>query len=152
MQQLEAALSARDSKMSEETGSTTEHASTPAGPPEPPPEPAAERVQETRDPQATAAPAAPIDEEAPAADRDELPAAAQDQPLAAATPETSAAVPSSTGPAHSTDLEGRLERAEKRLDEVETNRNTIDELKRELAHQLGAVHRNLPEEQGEKQP
>ena len=151
VQRLEAALAAQDSKISEEAGSAAEHAaSTPAG--EPPPEPAAECVQETPDPQTVAAPAAPIGEEAPAADRDEPPAAAQDQPHAAAAPEASAAMPPTTEPDHRTDLDGRLERAERRLDEVETNRHTIDELKRDLAHQLGAVHRNLPEEQGEKQP
>lgn len=157
VQQLEAALAARDGKMSEEAGSTAEPAaSAPPGPPEPAHERAQpghapeERVQETPAPQAAAAPVAPIDEKPSAAGREDPPAAAQEQ--APTPPKASAAAPPSAEPARPTDLEGRIERAEKRLHEVETNRHMIDELKRDLTHHVGAVHPKLSEEQGEKQP
>lgn len=155
VQQLEAALAARAGKMSEKTDSTAEQAeSSPATPLEPAQERAqpshapAERVQEKPEPPVAVSAAAPIDQTAPAAGREDPPPAAPEQAPAPA----SAAVPSSADPARPTDLDGRLERAEMRLHEIETNRHMIDELKRDLTHQLGAVHHALPEEQGAKQP
>lgn len=154
VQQLEAALAARDGKMSEKKDSTAEQAeSSPATPPEPARDPAqpehapAERVQETPEPPVAVSAAAPLDETAPAVGREDPPPAAPEQAPAPATPEASAAVPSSAEPARPADLEGRLERAEMRLHEIETNRHMIDELKRDLTHQLGAVNHALPEEQ-----
>ena len=155
VQQLEAALAARDGKVSEKTGSMTEQAeSSPATPPDPAQDPAqpghapTERVQETPELQMAVSAAAPSEQKAPTAGSEDPPPAAPEQAPAAATPDASAAVPSSADPARPTDLDGRLERAEMRLHEVETNRHMIDELKRDLTHQLGAVHHALPEEQG----
>jgi hypothetical protein len=155
VQQLEAALAARDGKMPDKTGSTAKQTeSSPAMPLEPAQDPAqpghapAERVQETPEPPVAVSATAPIDETAPAAGREDPPPAAPEKAHAPATTEASAAVPSSVDPARPTDLEGRIERAEKRLHEVETNRHMIDELKRDLTHQRGAVHHTLPEEQG----